>query len=103
MYERKIAALSMPIEALLDIITGRATVVLPDTIPPDAKYLYAYIDEEKQVIKLILTHEKFPPRDPTDFVVTHRATILKLFKKEEAPQTYEAETLVNSENWARLV
>lgn len=36
---------------------------LPPDIPPDASFLYSYIDVEHNLLKITVTHESFEERD----------------------------------------
>jgi len=101
---RRIAFLSMPIEALLDILAGRATAKLPVDVPEDSTYLYSYLESEHQILKIALSHEKFDPVTQGGYIKTHKLEIVVAPppKAEEAPG-YVAETLIGTEQWHRDV
>src|SRR5271156_3068305 len=98
---RRIAFLSMPIEALLDILSGRATAKLPESIPTDSTFLYSFIEPDHQLLKIALTHEKFEPVTQGGYIKTHILEIITAPVKAPEPAGYTAETLIGTEQWHR--
>ena len=105
MADRRIVFLSMPIEALLDILTGRATAKLPEEIPPEATLMYSFIEPENQVMKIALTHETFDSIPQGNFIKTHRllVEIIPNPAESDKPEKYTGETLIGTEQWHRDV
>ena len=102
---RRVIIVSMPIEALLEIAVGRAAIKLPSDIPSDAQYAYAYIDEEHELIKIAITHPSFELRPYGDYIRTVKAEVVPATpdKNEDANKGYSGNSIVNNEDWARLV
>lgn len=104
MSTKHLAFLSMPMEALLDILSGRATATLPNEIPADSVFLYSFIEPEHQILKICLTHDKFDAVTQAGFIKTYQMKIM-LNPEPESPKVerYEAETLIGTEQWHRDV
>jgi hypothetical protein len=104
MSGRRIVFLSIPIEALLDILSGRATARLPDEVPSDIALMYSFIEPDTQVLKMAVSHEKFDPLGqvtcPKIFKILVEMTVKP---KEEKPEGYTGETLIGTEQWHRDV
>lgn len=101
---RRILFLSMPIEALLEVLTGRATAKLPSNIPTDSTLLYSYIDPESQTLKIAVTHPTFEIVKQSGYVKSYLIESVPVpTEKEKEAKGYSGESLLTSEDWSRLV
>jgi len=94
----------MPIEALLDILTGRATAKLPPEIPEDATALYSFIEPDLQLLKIAVTHDKFDVVPQSGLIKTYKLAIeLAPVQEQSKLDSYTGETLIGTEQWHRDV
>lgn len=101
---RRILFLSMPIEALLEVLTGRATAKLPSDIPTDSTLLYSYIDPECQTLKIAVTHASFDPVKHGGYIKNHNIEAVPVPEaKLDSAKGYSGETLIGGDDWSRLV
>lgn len=97
MSGRRIAFLSMPLEALLDILTGRATAKLPVEVPEDACLLYSFVEPDSQTLKIAITHDKFELITHGGFIKIHKLIVETIPVKEPVkPEGYTGETLIGT-------
>jgi hypothetical protein len=102
---RRILFLSMSIETLLEVLSGRATAKLPADIPPDSTLLYSYIEHDSQTLKIAITHPSFESISGSGYIKTHSIET-KLVPGIEKPKSFEGyseDSLIASEEWSRLV
>lgn len=97
---RKIVFISLPIDALLDVICGRASLELPSYIPPDCRAIYSWIEPEDQLVKIAIYHEDFSIRTSESSIPTYRLNIKPVIS--EGSVSYISEVLPNNEDWDRL-
>lgn len=100
---RKMVFITMPIEALLEVISGRITLKLPPEVPEDAKYLYTYVDEEKQVLQIAVTHESFEPKLFDAHITEHRVLLGVITEKDGTPEGSQGESNAGAGDIDRLV
>lgn len=87
---RRVLHLTLPIEALLDVIVGKAVMKLPDNISPEIVLLSAFIDQGDQVLKITVTHPEFK-EVPAGCYVSYEKIIVELKPEEPAPEPIKLE------------
>lgn len=63
---RRIITLVIPVESLLDYLSGKIILKLPNAIPNDSKLFSSALDTDHQILKLTLTNDSFERRDFDD-------------------------------------
>ena len=97
---RRIVFVSITIEALLEVICGRATINLPKQVPEDCVPLYSWIENDDQVVKIALSHPKFELRAFETPISTYRLAIIPVIDQDlPEPTVYTQESITNSEDW----
>lgn len=100
---RRAIQLSIPIEALLRVLSGKASIKLPDDVPADLIFDYAYLDYENQLLKILVCHPSFELKAFGQYVKTENIEVESLEVEEPQPEGYSGESAVTSDDWARLV
>lgn len=105
LHGRRIILLSLPIEALLELVMGRVTIKLPPEIPTDLEFVYSFIEPEHQVIKIAVSHPSFDFKEYGEYIKLVRVTVepVKPSENETTHPGYTGDSLLVDENWSRLV
>lgn len=102
MKGRHIRFLSIPVAALLEVLSGRATVELPSDIPLDIQFLYSYIVPDDQALRVAVTHPTFPEKQAGDYVqISHLKITEKPVPPPEPAFAYDGKSLLESDDWDR--
>ena len=106
MYEntlgRRLLAITIPIESLVEVFTGRLILSLPKEIPEDAKYFASHYDARHQMLYITVTHPTFDVRDFDDPIRCVKV-IPSVPVNQDLPDDTPGESVQGSEQCDRLV